>query len=319
MKNKDIAFSAVRITATIMIFLCHICQYYGYFLSWWLNVGVQIFLTLSGYLYGKKRIEEKKKWLIKQFLKIYIPYILLVSIMIIVYFFLFTDLFDINKFIIHIFCLQGIYGSLPNLYHLWYITYILVCYMLTPIMQKTFKKNYYLSIFLYVLVVFLLCILSKKLEFLWIINYIIGYAMGKSDLLYKLTGKKIILMMIIVIIISWVKIAIQDFNLNSFEAILCMIYGYFEHISLGLFLFLLIYYLEKKLHFIEKLAKFLPIFIIDNLSYEIYLIHQIFILGTFSILMMSKNIILNYTLLIIVVFFYGVFIKLFGKKNYKIY
>lgn len=55
MKNKVLELSAIRIIATLFILFCHICQYYDFFLAWYLNVGVQMFLTLSGYLYEKKQ------------------------------------------------------------------------------------------------------------------------------------------------------------------------------------------------------------------------------------------------------------------------
>ena len=129
MENKNIGLSAIRIIATLMILLCHICQFYNFFLAWWLNVGVQIFLTLSGYIFGKKYILNPSKWLLKRFIRIYISYILLIIIISLIYVIMFPNLFSVNKFFVHIFCLQGIYGTFDNLYHLWYITYILICYI----------------------------------------------------------------------------------------------------------------------------------------------------------------------------------------------
>ena len=57
--NRDIRISIIRILATIGIVLCHILQEYGNPLANWLNVNVQIFLFMSGFLYGNKTINKK--------------------------------------------------------------------------------------------------------------------------------------------------------------------------------------------------------------------------------------------------------------------
>lgn len=53
--KKDESISLIRLCAFCMIFTCHILQYWGQELAWWFNIGVQIFLCISGYLYGGKK------------------------------------------------------------------------------------------------------------------------------------------------------------------------------------------------------------------------------------------------------------------------
>lgn len=53
--SYDYSVSLIRLIATIFIITCHIMQYLSIELAWWFNVGVQIFLCMSGYLYGKKK------------------------------------------------------------------------------------------------------------------------------------------------------------------------------------------------------------------------------------------------------------------------
>ena len=55
-KNPNIGFA--RFIAMCFIIVCHILQYFGYELAWWLNVGVQMFLFISGFLYGNKNIDD---------------------------------------------------------------------------------------------------------------------------------------------------------------------------------------------------------------------------------------------------------------------
>lgn len=48
MKNRDYAISIIRVISTSFIVICHIMKYYDCELAWWFNVGVQIFLCMSG-------------------------------------------------------------------------------------------------------------------------------------------------------------------------------------------------------------------------------------------------------------------------------
>ena len=54
--EKNYAISLLRFIAMIFIVICHFFQYYNLELAWWFNVGVQIFLCISGFLYGNKKI-----------------------------------------------------------------------------------------------------------------------------------------------------------------------------------------------------------------------------------------------------------------------
>ena len=63
-KQIDYSVSFARFVAMCLIVTCHIMQrdnfasnINGAHIEWafWLNVGVQMFLFLSGYLYGKKQ------------------------------------------------------------------------------------------------------------------------------------------------------------------------------------------------------------------------------------------------------------------------
>lgn len=60
--EKDAKLSAIRFVALLMIIFCHILQGLGNELAFWINIGVQVFFFLSGYLYGKKNIKDFKKF-----------------------------------------------------------------------------------------------------------------------------------------------------------------------------------------------------------------------------------------------------------------
>lgn len=66
------------------IVICHILQTFDNNYAWVFNVGVQVFLVLSGFLYGHKHIDDWKKWFIARFKKIYIPCLLFASLILII-------------------------------------------------------------------------------------------------------------------------------------------------------------------------------------------------------------------------------------------
>lgn len=72
-KEKSSAISLVRILATASIVVCHYLQAYHDKWAWVLNVGVQVFLVLSGYLYGHKNVAHWGKWFFNRFVKLYVP------------------------------------------------------------------------------------------------------------------------------------------------------------------------------------------------------------------------------------------------------
>ena len=57
-----------------MTITCHVLQYYDNVFFRLFNVGVQVFLIISGYLYGIKKIESVPTFLFKQVKKIIVPY-----------------------------------------------------------------------------------------------------------------------------------------------------------------------------------------------------------------------------------------------------
>ncbi|MCI9630296.1 MAG: acyltransferase family protein [[Clostridium] cocleatum] len=208
------------------------------------------------------------------------------------------------------------------IYHLWYITYILICYMLTPLLQFLFDKQYKVRsiCFIFFIIIFLMWIITGKLEMLWLISYIIGYFMGKFDFLNKLKKTYITVIIIIAVVACSIKVILSSISFTSIIGMLFVVYSYLTHILLGLMLFCVIYFVENKLYIVNRLYNILLFSMIDKLSYEIYLVHQIFILGTFSIILLCKSMFLNYMILaimILLISFFLNFISGFISKKVK--
>ena len=97
--NKDYSISFVRCISMIFIILCHVFQYFDKEIAWWLNVGVQLFLFISGWLYSNKKIDNYKKFYLKEFIKILLPYYLYILIITIL---LFLLLYEKNRELIKV-------------------------------------------------------------------------------------------------------------------------------------------------------------------------------------------------------------------------
>ena len=137
-KNKDFAIQIIRVISMLFIIICHLCDYsnnpYISSLGQFFNIGVFIFLFISGFLYGSKKIDNNKKWLFHRLKKIMVPVYVFVCFFILFNFIL-TKFLNLNYFFIYLLDLQYFFGSMPNIGHLWFCTIIMICYLLLPLMN----------------------------------------------------------------------------------------------------------------------------------------------------------------------------------------
>ena len=124
----------IRIIACILIVFTHISNNMldgkGNRLLW-ASIGVQIFFFMSGYLYSGQVISDRKLWLKKNIYKILKPYYLYLLIMIPVIALIASEEISIVKSLVAFFCLQGFGIYIEGLGQHWFITYILICYVIT--------------------------------------------------------------------------------------------------------------------------------------------------------------------------------------------
>lgn len=139
--NYTISF--IRGISTLLIVITHLCLYFNFYVAYWCNIAVQIFFFISGYLYGThSEIVTPQKWIIKQYKKLSIPYYIYLSFVIIISYLYIPDEISIKKIIISFTYLNAFFDGIPNVSHLWFLPYILICYITTPlILQPLYKKN----------------------------------------------------------------------------------------------------------------------------------------------------------------------------------
>lgn len=135
------AVNIIRICGALLIFLCHACNESGTALGGILgqvfNIGVPIFFVLSGYLHSMKSIPNSVgTWYWKKAKRIMVPLYIFLGILAIIY--LVTG-HKINL-IVWLQTIIPICGITQNYIsgcgHLWFITHLLICYAITPLLQK---------------------------------------------------------------------------------------------------------------------------------------------------------------------------------------
>lgn len=174
--------SLLRMLAMLSIVVCHILQYYGHILAWWFNVGVDVFFVISGYLYGLRNYEFAnakecfsfaKEFYRKEFLKLIIPYYLMLIVVIPLY-----VLFKVNSLAqlaeLIVFQNSGVNGF----GHLWFFHYIFVCYFLTPFWYFIPEKKWKTSMLMILLSVFF-CLAGGG--GVWYACYLFGILVARLD------------------------------------------------------------------------------------------------------------------------------------------
>lgn len=279
-----------------MILACHIFQYYNNFLAFHFNAGVYVFLLISGFIFGQRKITKPFEFYKKRFIRILIPYYILIVLYTIIYIIFFKSEISTIDILTNFFCVQWFFGGISNTGHLWYITCILICYLITPLLQKFLyhiKDNK--KIILLLSIGFIISLISSKifgLNLFSIFVYIFGYTVSNKDMFFNenLKKEKIHLIIAIGFLFEFVRIVFDIIKISP-----TMFYIEPSKLLLSISIILTCFLLSK-IAINEKFVSF-----IDRYSYYFYLTHHMFILGNLSILQLTKNI--NYLYIIITLFF----------------
>lgn len=151
LKHND-GIALVRVGAMLSILLCHVVKYYTFVpghlaFSQMFNVGVEMFLFLSGYLYGGREISDFKSWIGRRWVKVCFPVLVWDAVL-----FLLHWESDVRSFFTYACSIQGLswisdfldfYEVNRGLGHTWFLTVILLCYFLVPALQSAEKRGFF--------------------------------------------------------------------------------------------------------------------------------------------------------------------------------
>ena len=313
------AISYSRFIAMVMIVLCHFFQFYNNELAWWFNVGVQIFLIISGFLYGTKSIEDPCLFYSDRCKKILIPYYIYI-IGVTLYLLLFDKKVLSFTRIIHAFS-----GATPydGTEHLWFVPYIMFCYFLVPICYKcrahiegkSIEKKMGLLLF----GVALYEVLYKTYGFFFrpsrVICFFVGYMYSIQlkdwkDHLIKIKKMNITIIMV-ASVMNLLRIIIKCFYIQHFSNGVESVFNLYEqysHVALGLAIFVALNEVFENARYNSFLK------LSDKYSFYIYIVHHLIINSKYSVLTAFSNSVVGIFVSILLIVFSALLLYWISNK-----
>ena len=330
--KKDRTISMIRMFAMIMIIFLHMDDsgFFGHvkYVDYVLDSGVGIFFCISAWLYGQKTVNEATQdFIVRSFLKILGPMWFLYCIVFPLNFFVFHKKFEGLKILVSSILGLCSYGQVDGCRHLWFITYILFCYLLTPLLEwidisntKNTQKQFLTKVCIFSGVVLILG--SYKiigLSVFYPIEYIVVYFISRRTNYYQKNDTKLLQYLIILAGILftgiWFLYLWDGFSKLPMSSTVKILQSQFETLTSAA-LFLVGYNLLKKLNQMKKDKKY-PIVLsfFDKYSYSIYLTHAYFIWNrNLNFMYFSSNKFLNFILTICEVLLVGIcFQKIYDR------
>lgn len=304
------AISSIRVVASLMIVLCHILQGMDNELAWWFNIGVQVFLCMSGFLLAHSVYSNWREYLWRRIKRLAYPYWILLTVIIPIYFLVGVKI-TWNQVIIYSLGMEGVVGEkIPGLEHLWFITTIIICYILLISMDKLKKviiKNREIRFWFSL---GLVCICIQLISTVtgiginngaWIATFFIGYFLS-ARYEYTIPNKLIYLAAPIIGITTGIRVYfsyLQEIKVEFLQKIFNILFIPWSKVLLGCFIFMVLYNIFSKFYLDRKLNR--GVKWLDNISYEMYLVHQVIILGPLSLLKLTSKLWINLIIILILV------------------
>lgn len=325
-KLESCIISYVRIFSMILIFLCHLVQESNSNIlnqtAQIFNVGVFIFLFISGFLFGQKKIDNIKKWYIKRGIRILIPLYIFMIGMFILRGIVFNNGIEFDKCINYLFNVQGFFGGILGARHLCFLSTLMICYLITPLLDKgkiiiNNIKQCIVGLVVIVGIQLLTCYFINTrvgLQITYVLIYIIAYFIS------YLWKRKITLIRVLLLdIIAIIFLAIRFFSKNYFDGSILYenIIVIYEQIIFAISIFMTIYYLlmiinKKREISIGKIIKY-----IDNISFYFYITHYMFLVGPVRVMNLTNNFILNSIIAIFISYILAVLLMKISELTIK--
>lgn len=293
LSKRNDTVGIARVVSMFMIIGCHLFSWLGInSLAMILNVGVYTFLIISGILYSTKRITQPWSFIQKRWSKLCIPmYILVLFLQI--YNVINSEYGTVRSIPTYLANLQGL-GFIINgldlpqmngLGHLWFLTAIMLCYLLLIIMKKiedhiSFKATSVgvsMVVFCILDVVFAYTI---NIQLHYFIAFFIGYILGKIEARIPLRNYVCLsgaMLCAMVIRLSMRSLCDGTITYNS-------IVVPFTHIVLAVWIYTTIQYICQTIPaFTKSIAQSNVMNWLDGLSLYAYMTHYMFLVGPFYI------------------------------------
>jgi peptidoglycan/LPS O-acetylase OafA/YrhL len=275
----------------MVVFIHIVQQLHRYYdgIGWisdWFNLGLVMFFVMSAFLYSKRTIREGKiKWFFHRYLELIIPSLFAVVATLIVYQAIYGGIAPARAFssVLSGLGLEAFVSDSWMFIQYWFITYILVCYLTIPLIQKIqFKAMTELKFWSFLIAVTILIqgILSAvsmvtsipTLSWGVLLRFYLPYAMYKrydAETIHKPMTVLTILSLGCIAVVCVIR------YLCAFDGILASLselaFIYTQTLA-GTVLF---YWLYQLFSYVKEHKKLIQI--TDRYSYPVYLTHCLFI------------------------------------------
>lgn len=332
MKKRNKSLQLIRIVAMMMIIFDHLIIYVDIpmkmaFIQLF-NSGTIIFLFLSGLLFGKNNVDKWGGWFKNRLLRICVPMWIFVAFDIVLVHTIW-GYFNAKYVFAYFLNIQGFTGGLVGASQLWFLTLIMICYLLTPLLQRIKSKlikNRIVIILIGVLLVIVHIVLSystslkmageHKLSwcFMAIAIYAIGYYFGDSIIVFlKKNIATVALSIVTVFAIVFAVLANKYFN---GQIIYDQIIFWYCMLVVDLFIVIIVYRIGELFNK-KKKTPILNHF--DSISYEVYLVHVIVIEALTKQIMKYTGTIIYILLTLLISYLLALALHFICDKIYKIF
>lgn len=289
--KRNVSIQLIRVIAMFMIIFDHIFCYLSFPMQSVIvqvaNSGVFIFIFVSGFLFSKKSITNWKNWFKRRLIRICVPLWIFMAIDFIVEAVLW-NVFDIKYVFIYAFNLQGILGVNIGGTNLWFLTLIMICYLITPIFQwvKSKKPGRMVAILSLIGAITLQIILAYVTDIgmvaghtlSWCViaigMYAAGYFAGIAILPNRISTKRICFITTLAVILS---VIVLIFNRNyDGKIIYDRILIFYGMVVIDLWICTVLYKLGQ---YIQAGRIRSVINHLDSISYEFYIVHGLIIVA----------------------------------------
>ncbi len=288
MKKRLNNLSIYRLVATICIL-----QFHLFFILYnraipyetLLSKGVQGLTALSGFLYSQKLITDYKKFYFGNLKKILVPAAVCLGVMAIwnlIYMFVMRDWNYIGLFFGHRAYNNGLLVQPGNYY---YIGYIFLCYLITPLLQRNDKWT--------VVAVVSTVAIELAVGYFWgpsiiATSYVVGYFVGKkwfkqlTDTETKFSVSHLLIWLGITAASVGIYIVLVEFSFSNGYG-LTHLQDLLRNIMLSTFGVSSFFLIIHALRWTNKLPAIKPLMFTDKLTLIIYLFNQAFMCGAMDV------------------------------------
>ena len=285
--KRDVSIQLLRIVAMFMIVFDHLVYYFNFpyqrIILQITNSGLFIFLFISGYLFGQRKIDNWKEWFIKRIIRICIPVWIFVIIDLIIEQIIYHN-FNIKYVFIYLLNIEGFIDGTQALNPLWFITLILICYLTTPILQmakEKISKSILAIIAIIILVIQVLLayvtnigmVYGHKLSWciLALLVYCVGYYVGDSIL--KIKNVYFLIYTLLTVIVAFATIYAN--KIWDGKVIYNDVIVWYGIIVVDIWISIVAYKIGS-LSWINNFSFIINY--LDKISFEFYLVHYLIIL-----------------------------------------